>query len=97
VIDGFAYELLKHQFSHLPAPPAPIERDLRHSPVQFGAAVGVRFTLVQVKPAPWKQVDYLLQVPGGFVSVRLCAMGADLDEHELEAKLETLRVVPAPE
>jgi hypothetical protein len=44
-------------------------------------------------PAAWKQVDYVLAVPGGFVAIRLGTMtGANFDESSLESKLHTLRL-----
>jgi hypothetical protein len=40
-------------------------------------------------------VDYLLDVPGGFVNVRLGhEEGKDFDETEFEQKLHTLKILP---
>lgn len=59
------------------------------SDVSFDGCSGKKY----VFPAPWKQVDYLLRVPGGFVWVKLSSMsGTDFDESPLEAKLHTLRL-----
>jgi hypothetical protein len=58
--------------------------------VRFGTVVGNKYALVRVAPSPAKHVEYLLRVPGGFVSIRLT--GAKFDESPFESKLHTLRV-----
>jgi hypothetical protein len=59
------------------------------SDVSFDGCSGKKY----VFPAPWKQVDYLLRVRGGFVWIRLSSTsGDDFDESPLEAKLHTIRV-----
>jgi hypothetical protein len=59
--------------------------------VRFGDVVGKKYIYRQVGPVSWKGVDYVLSVPGGFVTAMLCASGADFDESPFEAKLHTLR------
>jgi hypothetical protein len=63
------------------------------SDVSLDGCSGKKYVFRMIKPAPWKQVDYLLRVPGGCVWIRLSTMtGADFDESPLEAKLHTLRL-----
>jgi hypothetical protein len=63
------------------------------SNVSLDGYSGKKYVFRMIKPAPWKQVDYLLRVPGGCVWIRLSTMtGADFDEVPLESKLHTLRL-----
>lgn len=63
------------------------------SDVSFGQCRGKKYSHRMTAPAPWKQVDYLLRVPGGFVLIQLGAQaGADFDESPVESKLHTLRL-----
>jgi hypothetical protein len=63
------------------------------SDVAFNGCSGKKYVFRMIKPAPWKQVDYLLRVPGGCVWIKLSTMtGADFDESTLESKLHTLRL-----
>jgi hypothetical protein len=64
-------------------------------PVRFGNTHGNKYLYTQVKPAPWKSVQYLLKVPGGAVDISLNANGKEFDESLFESKLHTLRVEPA--
>jgi hypothetical protein len=61
------------------------------SPVQFGDSHGFKFCYIQTEPW-WKQVQYLLEVPGGKVNVVLDASGKDFDETAFEDKLKTLQI-----
>jgi hypothetical protein len=64
------------------------------SDVSFDQCTGKKYLYRQTAPAPWKQVDYVLHVPGGFVSIGLGTVtGAEFDESPLESKLHTLRFV----
>lgn len=63
------------------------------SEVLFGPCSGKKYLHRMIAPAPWKQVDYVLHVPGGFVSIGLRTLtGAEFDETPLESKLHTLRL-----
>jgi hypothetical protein len=63
------------------------------SDVSFDGCSGKKYVFRRVAPAPWKTVDYLLRVPGGFVWIQLNTMtGVDFDETPLESKLHTLRL-----
>lgn len=66
------------------------------SDVALDRCSGKKFVFRRITPAPWKQVDYLLQVPGGFVWIQLSTMtGVDFDESLLESSLHTLRLLPS--
>lgn len=61
--------------------------------VSLDGCSGKKYVFRMITPAPWKQVDYLLRVPGGCVWIQLSTMtGADFDESPLESKLHTLRL-----
>lgn len=63
------------------------------SDVLINGCSGKKFLFRMIKPAPWKQLDYLLRVPGGCVWIKLGTMsGADFDESPLELKFHTLRL-----
>lgn len=63
------------------------------SDVSLDGCSGKKYVFRRITPAPWKQVDYLLRVPGGCVWIRLSTMtGADFDESPLESRLHTLRL-----
>lgn len=65
------------------------------SSVKFGECRGEKHLYVQHGKTNWKSVDYLLDVPGGFVNVYLGhEKGMDFDESEIEARLHTLKVIP---
>jgi hypothetical protein len=57
-----------------------------------GDVSGKKYVYRQVAPVPWKRVNYVLSVPGGFVSAMLDALGADFDETPFDAHLHTLRL-----
>ena len=61
--------------------------------VQFGEVTGKKYLRLQTAPVPWRQVDYVLAVPGGFASIRLSRSdGREFDETPFEAQLDTLRI-----
>jgi hypothetical protein len=63
------------------------------SDVTYGACGGKKYLNQQTDPVRWKQVDYVLKVPGGYVNIGLGTLtGADFDETALESKLHTLRI-----
>lgn len=63
------------------------------SNVSLNGCSGKKYVFRMIKPARWKQVDYLLRVPGGSVWIQLSTMtGIDFDELPLESKLHTLRL-----
>lgn len=98
VIDNFTYQLMQTQLSHPPVMPAPVQMERNQHAVTFGTVTGHKYVYLQTKPSPWKQVDYLLEVDRllevekGYVSIRLCAMGDDFDEQEFEDQLATLKL-----
>jgi hypothetical protein len=62
---------------------------------KYGACHGEKFHYVQTGKVNWKSVEYALEVPGGFVHIRLShASGKDFDETEIERELQTLNVIP---
>lgn len=61
-------------------------------PIQCGLVSGTKCVFRQTKPFPWNTVNYLLSVPGGFVSATLCAGGASLDEGPFDDQLHTLQL-----
>ena len=68
---------------------------LSPEPATFGPVSGEKLTTEQPGPIPWKQVQYVLDAPGGPVFLSVCrTTGRTFDETELEAVLHTLRVVP---
>ena len=71
-----------------------VDEGWKTSPAQFGDSHGFKFSYVQTEPW-WKRVQYLLEVPGGKVSVVLDGRGKDFDEAAFEDKLKTLRISPA--
>lgn len=93
-IDEFSYGHMQHereQTSKLKHPGQSLTWTIQD--VSADELHGKKFVCVMTAPAPWKQVDYVLRVPGGFVAIRLGTMtGADFDESPLEAKLHTLRL-----
>jgi hypothetical protein len=61
--------------------------------VQFGKTTGKKYLRLQTVPVPWRQLDYVLAVPGGFASIMLCRTdGREFDEIPFEATLHTLRI-----
>ena len=92
VVAAKAQEVLPPLNAQPPVMPAPIQMERHQHAVTFGAVTGHKYVYLQTKPSPWKQVDYLLEVEKGFVSIRLCAMGDDFDEQELEDQLATLKL-----
>lgn len=63
------------------------------SDVSFGPCRGKKCIHLTTAPIHWKEVEYLLHVPGGAVSIVLANLkGKDFDEGPLESKLHTLRI-----
>jgi hypothetical protein len=93
-LDQFTYDLQRRQMdaSHQKLPPVVEHRTA--SPVAYGESTGYKYLYEQSAPFPWKQINYLLAVRGGFVSINVCAMGAAFDEQDLEASLHTVSIAP---
>lgn len=101
-IDELTFAHLQWQREQAMKTPAPImegfpqpviEGTCDVSEVSFEQCGGRKYLSRMTSPAPWKQVDYVLRVPGGFVSIGLGTItGADFDESPLESKLHTLRL-----
>jgi len=100
-IDEFTFNHLQWQREQTIAPmpamdgfPQPVvEGTFDVSEISFEECRGRKYLSRMTSPAPWKQVDYVLRVPGGFVSIGLgTTTGADFNESPLESKLHTLRL-----
>ena len=93
-IDKFTFELLQLQHEQAGKIPQPgVQASIEVSDVSFEQCSGKKYLRRMTTPAPWKQVDYVLRVPGGFVSIGLGTLtGAEFDESPLESKLNTLRL-----
>lgn len=93
-IDEFSFEASqreREQTTKLRQPGQQAANEI--SDVSLDECRGKKYVFRMIAPAPWKQVDYLLRVPGGCVWIRLSTMtGADFDESPLESKLHTLRL-----
>jgi hypothetical protein len=93
-IDEFTFGLLqlqRDQAAKIPQPGG--QASIEVSDVSFEQCSGKKYLQRMTAPAPWKQVDYVLRVPGGFVSIGLGTLtGAEFDESPLESKLHTLRL-----
>ena len=93
-IDEFTFDLLqqqREQAARVRLPNVSVTTDV--SEVSFDRCSGKKYLHRTTAPAPWKQVDYVLRVPGGFVSIGLGTLtGADFDEGPLESRLHTLRL-----
>lgn len=59
---------------------------------QHGDVAGKKYVYRRTAPGPWKRVDFVLSVPGGFAMAGVESTGADFDEPPFEAQLHTLRV-----
>jgi hypothetical protein len=99
-LDELAYECLMNSFEfrlaqvEIPGTGQPrLESSCGRIDVVFGECHGRKYFYRMTAPAHWKQIDYMLCVPGGYVSVWLgTKTGADFDEAPVEAKLHTLRL-----
>jgi hypothetical protein len=61
--------------------------------VQLGEVTGKKYLRLQTAPVHWRQLDYVLAVPGGFANIMLCRTdGREFDEIAFEAQLRTLRL-----
>jgi hypothetical protein len=90
-IDEFSFNLIQRQQEHWVAPPG-LEARREVLPVRHGDVSGKKYVYRQTAPVPWKRVDYVLSVPGGFVSAMLDALGADFEEAPFDDKLHTVRL-----
>jgi len=90
-IDEFSFDLMQRQQEHWAAPPG-LEATREVQAVRHGEVFGKKYVYRQVAPVPWKRVDYVLRVPGGFVSAMLDALGSDFDEAPFDDKLHTVRL-----
>lgn len=78
-------------------PPRNIEEKRIRSNLTSGGVFGRKELYVMTAPKFFKQVRYLLTVPGGHVYVTIGRFPpCDFDELVLEAQFETLRVNPPP-
>jgi hypothetical protein len=84
-VDEFSFTTMQRQAECVP-PGLSLGRETLA--VKFNNCEGKKFVARQ----PFKRVDYLLRVPGGFVAAMLSALGADFDEAPFESKLHTLRL-----
>jgi hypothetical protein len=89
-IDEFWFEERQQDIEEWSAPSG-LQATWETENFSSGHVVGKKYVFRQIGPA-WKRVDYVLKVPGGFVSAMLDGMGADFDEGPLESKLHTLRL-----
>jgi hypothetical protein len=71
----------------------PGEGRVEEQAMQFGEVKGTKYWRIQTAPVPSRQMDYVLEVPGGFVNIVLRrADGQEFDEQPFEAQLGTLRL-----
>jgi hypothetical protein len=93
-IDEFTFGLLQLQREQAAKILQPgVQATNEVSDVSFEQCSGKKYLHRMTAPAPWKHVDYVLRVPGGFVSIGLgTPTGAEFDESPLESKLHTLRL-----
>jgi hypothetical protein len=69
------------------------EGSVKEYDVVVGESKGKKYLRIQTAPVPGKQINYVLAVPGGFVSIMLCHTdGRDFDELPFEVQLQTLRI-----
>ena len=93
--------LYAHFLAAPPGLPFPLREQwaaarLPAEPVAFGPVSGTKMTTDLPGPPPHKQVQYVLDAPGGTVSLTVFrTTGKPFDEAEIEAVLPTLRVRPA--
>jgi hypothetical protein len=90
-IDESSFDLMQRQKEHWVAPPG-LEATHEVQAVRHGDVSGKKYIYRQIAPVPWKRVDYVLSVPGGFVSAMLDALGSEFDEAPFEDKLHTVRL-----
>jgi len=103
VLDKQGFDIHKHKSDHrqeLQKSPQNLWASLgvwTKTPVRFGECHGEKSIYVQPGKTNWKSVDYLLEVPGGYVNAHLGReKGKDFDEMEFEKKFHTLKVNPPP-
>jgi hypothetical protein len=98
-IDDLGFEISKRQREHEIKPPIGVEFPfkvpqilLEKSDVTFRPVIGRKYVQTAVTPKSWKRVEYILSVPGGYMSVILDGGGRDFDESLVESKLHTLKL-----
>jgi hypothetical protein len=93
-IDEVTFDLLQLQREQAAKIQQPgVQATSEVSDVSFKGCSGKKYMHRMTAPAPWKQVDYVLRVPGGFVTIGLGTLtGVEFDESPLESKLHTLRL-----
>lgn len=103
VLDKRDFDLHKHKSDHRqelqksPQNPWASLGVWTKTPVRFGECHGEKSVYVQSGKTNWKRVDYLLEVPSGYVNANLGhEKGKDFDEMEFEKKFHTLKVIPPP-
>jgi hypothetical protein len=84
-IDEWSFQTMQRQEEYWP-PGVPLSRATTE--VRLGDCAGKKYLFRE----PFKRVEYLLAVPGGFVSAMLSALGADFDEAPFESRFPTLKV-----
>jgi hypothetical protein len=73
-------------------PPAAREIRPQSISVNLGRVIGHKYVSSGEPPATWKRVDYLLQIPGCYVSISIQSQ-VPFDESEWDSYLATLRYV----
>jgi hypothetical protein len=93
--DEFSFGRQSEELKRKAAQVLPPDAEHTHvvSDVSFGPCRGKKCIHLTTSPIHWKEVEYLLHVPGGAVSIMLATLkGKDFDEVPLESKLHTLRI-----
>jgi len=93
-VDKATTKVLKAQSDQWSQPDSKCDLTRAVTTVQFGHVSGTKFAFHQTTPAPYKRVEYLLQVPGGHIHAVLDASGRDFDEAPIELQLHTLQILP---
>ncbi|MDR3618134.1 MAG: hypothetical protein P4L85_02200 [Paludisphaera borealis] len=92
VIDESTFETIQLQQESIAVSPH-LQASHETIDIRYGGASGKKYVFNQATTVPWKRVDYLLNVPVGFVCVTLFdSFGADFDEEPFESRLHTLRL-----
>lgn len=90
VVDEFVYTLIPKQNEHWVAPPH-VQAIRTESEVLLECCHGKKYVYVEQSAKNWKRVDYVLAVPGGFVTIWIGTdSGEDFDESPIEDRLDTL-------
>lgn len=89
-IDEMSFDLLQRQMA-MPLPPQLQNVASRTSEsVTYGEASGQKFVYEVTGKETNRQVDYVLSVPGGYVTVKI--WGSGFNEEELESSFHTLKI-----